>query len=336
MSTRDPGPLPDIDDWPYLEHCQWSDMSQNLHSRIAFVFAFQSLSYQSLVPKGRGRFEIQAEEHRDAFAVQVADRLADEIYELEHRDAPLLRQAILLKAVGVLALAVRTKLSRSGQTRFRLMFGETPKLPLSNGIPWINLGIEPPTPFWSNELGTDRSWASWLGRHNAAASQFDSLNLSGEWIGVYETARSSRGVDPMMVNIHFYLDRTVGHAEHEGDEPSVLDSMLIRADNCLDAVGRFNLSGQIDSSTGKFTMTKHYTAGFSWPWEGAMTPFGFVGQWGRLGSQRSGFFWLYNRSWCERDIHVPSYAGTNHEDLFPGLYNDSDDDDDDDDEQDDM
>lgn len=239
----------DQDEWPDIEHHEWQRMSHDLHSRIAFVFASQSLSNES---RDESRLETQAEEHRDAFAVQMADRLEDELDEYHNRDAPapLLQQALLLKAVGVLALSVRTSLS--------VRHGERPKMPLLNGIPWLDLGIEPPTPFWSDELGTNRSWASWLARHNAAASQCEALDLSGEWVGVYEMSRRRRGCDPMMTNIHFKVSRTTGYVEPGEDEPR---GLLIRAENCVDWVGTFYLHGTINSKTGGFSMAKQYTAG---------------------------------------------------------------------------
>ncbi|GAB7343856.1 hypothetical protein MBLNU457_1823t2 [Dothideomycetes sp. NU457] len=267
-------------------------MSINLHSRIAFVFAVQSLPYEST---DKDRFENQAEEHRDAFAMQVSEQLEDEFRywdDLEFLAPNLGHQALLFKAVGVLALSVRTRSHPS-------QHGDRPKVPLANSKPWVNLGIEPPTPFWSGEFGGRRSWPRWLDNHNAAASQPEALNSSGEWIGIYETGRKRRACDPMMVNIHFQVNRLADLPGHAIDGPRIPNAMLIRAENCVDGVGRFNLSGQINSKTGQFTMTKHYAAGFSWPWEGAMTPFGFVGRWGHSRSPASGFFWLYKRSWRE-------------------------------------
>jgi len=199
-------------------------------------------------------------------------------------------QAFLFHGVGILSHIWRHRQGVQNRTRFRI--------PLFHRLPLVDFGIAPPTPFWNETLDADRSWKGWLCRYNAAASQ--ATKLEGEWIGIYEWQHGAYYVDPMMENIHFHPgpgDRTAG------------ETVEISAKGCFDFVGPFGLQGTIDQH-GRFDMVKRYTMGTYWHWDGAMTPFGFVGLWQRPHSTQRGLFWLYKRSWCEESeqgyVNIPT------------------------------
>jgi len=290
MSANDPDPIADDDDWSDLAAQDWSSLDHDLHSRIAFMFAVAGLPSHADCPVGE-YYDDQARIDLDKFAVEVSARLED-AFETAPQNSPLMNQALLFEAVGVLLLGLRT--------RKILRVGAKLVLPISNGLRRLDLGIQPPIPFWNDTLGLERSWAAWLSQRTAEACQPHALDVSDEWVGVYEMGRKRRVCDPMMENIHFRMQQEPEVPEHESGELPSSTEMLISAENCLDSVGPFNLIGKIDSMTGRFKMTKHYFEhGFSWRWAGAMTPLGFVGQWGHPGTHHSGFFWLYKRSWCD-------------------------------------
>jgi hypothetical protein len=71
----------------------------------------------------------------------------------------------------------------------------------------------------------------------------------------------------------------------------------------IDAIGPFEIEGELDRETGKATMSKRYAdenGGWDWDWSCVMTPFGFVGSWGKE-FHRAGWFWLWKRSWSKSD-----------------------------------
>ena len=261
-----------------LECADLARLSSDLRSRVNFCHAAACLHPETR--KDDGSTHLATDQMR-LLANTMSERLVQSTRGTRsHDDSPAFpEQGLLFHSVGILSDIVRQKLDPQDRAQF--------KLPLFHRLPLVDFGIKPPTPFWNDRLDPDRSWKNWLCRYNAAASQY--TKLEGEWIGIYEAQRGAQRVDPMMENIHFQLG--------PGDR-MVEEAVDIAAKGCFDSVGEFALRGSIDKN-GRFEMVKAYSMGTFWHWDGAMTPFGFVGVWQRPGSSQRGLFWLYKRSWCE-------------------------------------
>ncbi|KAF4554746.1 Hypothetical protein D9617_3g018140 [Elsinoe fawcettii] len=112
---------------------------------------------------------------------------------------------------------------------------------------------------------------------------------SGEWIGYYDYSLAiqphQHEIDPMMHSIKFEVG-------------TIRDGMLpVRARDCRDARGTFDLAGEIDPQSGIASITKQYRGGLAWPWRPVMTPFGLVSSWGH--PTWGGWVWLWKKEWSE-------------------------------------
>lgn len=118
---------------------------------------------------------------------------------------------------------------------------------------------------------------------------------TGTWTGYYDynsrphwrarimpgTARLSDG--PMR-NIRFQVVKDMAH------------SVKVRAMNCSDGVGMFDLFLEASKQDGHFRGTKNYRGMnmHNWDWYGMITPFGIFAAWGPGGS--GGYVWLWKEN----------------------------------------
>ncbi|GAB7339644.1 hypothetical protein MBLNU457_6233t1 [Dothideomycetes sp. NU457] len=204
-------------------------------------------------------------------------------------------------------------------------------LPLSHRLPVVDLEVAPPMPFYDSSDGADRSWDSWLCRHNAVASQ--ARNIEGEWIGM-----SICDFTPGIINnIQFRVVSPTDHERRSGLAPR--DMVIVGTGYHDEDDGRFKSHGSINQKTGQFKINLKYErrnpdTDLHEHWRGAMTPFGLVGAWGYLrahagrwtlpdGFEIQGWVWLYRKSWCraptekDKDLLIsqvddPPHPGTEY------------------------
>ena len=128
---------------------------------------------------------------------------------------------------------------------------------------------------------------------NAMTSQ--SFLEDGEWTGIYTSWGMGRTrtvtFDPPMEGIKFKKTRFESESQ----------VLYLKAEG-RNAVGSFQLTGGLESRTGKGKFTKTYVSAprqFSWAWHVHMTPFGLVGNWGeeeiRALNGPGGWVWLWKK-----------------------------------------
>lgn len=273
------------DDLEPFDITDWTVLSYDDHSRIAFCFASQYLSnsekhkqlsdHSNMNELAREKIAGQLSLHAKLIEENLMDDFSRGLYL-----RPLLEQALCFKAVGIMAESARV-------TRSPIAF------PLLDRLPLVDLGVQPPVPYYRTCLGEHLSWTGWLRRYNTAASQESSLK--GEWVGVFSEGMI---IHPMTENIHF---RPTSHDElfADGHLAGNPEMSSFSADNCIDPVGKFSVKAQLDLS-GRFYAEKSYLrhSQLRWFLQGAMTPFGIVGQWWPHDAPDHGLFWFYKRAWC--------------------------------------
>ncbi|KAI0484967.1 hypothetical protein GGR56DRAFT_616360 [Xylariaceae sp. FL0804] len=137
----------------------------------------------------------------------------------------------------------------------------------------------------------DDWWAWYRARVRDMTQRVD----EGEWYGHYTYGISLAGrVDGPMERICFKKTKTSG------------DVYTIEAKDCSDSIGRFNLSGELNSAgiLGSVRLKKTYTeTHHSFTWDGLVTPLGMLGRYyhefvhGLAGA--SGYFWLWKIEWMD-------------------------------------
>lgn len=150
------------------------------------------------------------------------------------------------------------------------------------------------TPSLDN-FGFAPSWGRWL-RTNVDVLIEDLAQ--GEWVGYY-THRIAHAdiddVDPPLRNIHFTSN----------PDPADSDKVLLRAEDGVDSVGSFTLSGNLSRSTGMVHLVKQYFGEqtHSWRQKGTLTPLGIAGHWysADIPDDPLGFIWMYKKEWTRGD-----------------------------------
>lgn len=125
----------------------------------------------------------------------------------------------------------------------------------------------------------------------------------GEWTGYYSHGVDHNNLtffDAPMHNIKLCVD---GMTNRTSETPT---NGRLSNDNTdievfgegIDSVGNFTIAGTI-SGNGVVALRKTYQAGFWWSWNARMTPWGIMGYWGSLSTDRHGWVWLWKRDWSE-------------------------------------
>lgn len=160
-----------------------------------------------------------------------------------------------------------------------------------------------------------------------------------EWYGYYvytlvntDNLNPIGSRDPAMENIHFKLGgrpapagsaspphlhhQQNNHQQQQQQQPSAPGAtasppqrLSLEAKGGMDGITKeFDFVGTIALNTGLVTLKKNYIGAHYWDYEGVMTPLGIVGEWGKEGTGFNGYFWLWKRSWMDRDGRGETYA----------------------------
>jgi hypothetical protein len=213
-----------------------------------------------------------------------------------HDRPPTVQHRVANQVLGVFALDLREALAEPDSLSHIGSGGATPiRPPFAADIPFPDL-MDLPLPF--TEEVTDAFSTCHLRTMTSVAFLED-----GEWTGYYtyppgSPRRSHSRFDPPMVGIKFSVE------QYDNNDDTINNSQRLRLRanaEAHDYHGRFTLEGYIVPTTGGFSMTKQYVGRHSFPWDGVMTPFGFLGSWEYPlwpgGHTKCGWFWLWKTSW---------------------------------------
>ena len=191
-----------------------------------------------------------------------------------------------LAAVGGFALFLRKTVESGGIRPPMYALQETAVIavPTPTDIP-LHLMLNVPLPF------TSSASVEMLSCHLAKMTTVKFLE-DGEWAGFYSVPYVPRGgrddavyFDPPMHGIRFIATAQCG-------DPTVISLHGTGAD----AIGAFDIEGQIAPETGNMNLRKTYSGGDpAWDWICIMTPVGIVGSWGQR--DFGGWIWLWKTSW---------------------------------------
>ncbi|KAJ9136738.1 hypothetical protein NKR23_g9601 [Pleurostoma richardsiae] len=159
-----------------------------------------------------------------------------------------------------------------------------------------------------------RSWQEWYSsRAQEVVSAIDEEDWYGYYIYSLEMGTSS---DPAMEDIRFSVAPADNGNSSSRKKSTVSASssssgrgaLQVEARGCKDGITRaFNFVGSVAAATGMVSLEKQYVGAHSWAYEGVVTPLGILGEWGRQGATgMMGYFWLWKRSWMDRDVKVDS------------------------------
>lgn len=166
--------------------------------------------------------------------------------------------------------------------RFADMFA--PSIDQLSFLP-LNAHYSLPVPFTS-------TWDEWYQTHTRKMVFSPTHLYTGHWRGYY-TYHWDSTHDPPMTDIRFQ--------RREEDSPNG-DIVEVHAEDCLDGVDRFNVTGRFSFCDDSYTFRglKVYRHGTRWEWRLKMTPLGLVGFWGGSGRpmRRHGMVWLWK---CEEE-----------------------------------
>lgn len=225
----------------------------------------------------------------------------------------------VLRALGGFAVLLKQAIKENKIVRPR-NFGAAPAsatsapiiyFPSATDVPILSLQNNGslPSPFGPNVLRGDSQpldWTTWLNQYNDHMLS-PAFMTDGEWCGYYSTGNARQiAFDPPMVEIklvtpcqhHMYRSQEAYRRrvpETFGVPPD--SNWYPISGNGIDAVGKFNLLGEVRKSN-KIFFTKQY-ATHRWVWKCTMTPFGMVGNWyySEQDQRALGAVWLWKRSW---------------------------------------
>jgi hypothetical protein len=135
-------------------------------------------------------------------------------------------------------------------------------------------------------FGAAPSWSPWV--RNIMDVMIEDLS-KGEWVGYYSYGTEMcQRFDAPLRRIYFTT----------WQDPHDRDMVLLRAEDCVDGVGQFQLEGMLSRTAGWVNLEKVYDTGVRWHNAGWLTPLGIVGYWGAQPGWGRGFVWMFKREWA--------------------------------------
>jgi hypothetical protein len=122
--------------------------------------------------------------------------------------------------------------------------------------------------------------------------------LTGRWMGYYTDHRRAYSI-PVEDLFDTPMDNIQLLARPSTMSPDRAQSSFVEIDarsGGIDSHGIFSLEGQVHSYGYVQVVKRYLNGGWTWGWNGHVTPFGIVGSWG-LHQDFGGYFWIWKEDW---------------------------------------